>query len=74
MFSTCVARGIEAKLVYKTVVGKVETSLFCSTAAAAPAATTSVSQKKGRKHPDNERQKGGERPGCKEDVSHRLAL
>jgi hypothetical protein len=57
MFSTCVARGIAAKLVYKTVGGKVETSLFCSTAVAAPAAATSVSQKKGRKRPDNERRK-----------------
>jgi hypothetical protein len=34
MFSTCVVRGIAAKLVYKTVGGKVETSLYCSTAAA----------------------------------------
>jgi hypothetical protein len=57
MFSTCVARGIAAKLVYKTVGGKVETSLFCSTAVAAPAAAASVSQKKGRKRPDNERRK-----------------
>jgi hypothetical protein len=57
MFSTCVARGIAAKLVYKTVGGKVETSLFCSTAVAATAATASVSQKKGRKRPDNERRK-----------------
>ena len=87
MFSTCVARGIAAKLVYKTVGGKVETSLFCSTAAATPAAATpaaaipaaatpaaaiptaatpavatpaaaaSISQKKGRKRPDNERRK-----------------
>jgi hypothetical protein len=66
MFRTCVARGIAAKLVYKSVGGKVETSLFCSTAAATPAAATpaaatpaaaaaSISQKKGRKRPDNER-------------------
>ncbi len=57
MFSTYVARGIAAKLVYKTVGGKVETSLFCSTAVAATAAAASVSQKKGRKRPDNERRK-----------------
>ncbi len=57
MFSTCVTKGIAAKLVYKTVGGKVETSLFCSTAAATPAAAASISQKKGRKHPDNERRK-----------------
>ncbi len=39
MFSTCVPRGIAAKLVYRTVGGKVETSLYCSTATpAAPAA------------------------------------
>ncbi len=50
MFSTCVARGIAAKLVYKTVGGKVETSLYCSTAA-------SGSQKKRRTRPDNERRK-----------------
>jgi hypothetical protein len=30
MFSTCVARGKAAKLVYKTVGGKVEASLYCS--------------------------------------------
>jgi hypothetical protein len=57
MFSTCVARGIAAKLVYKTVGGKVETSLYCSTAAATPAAAASGSQKKRRKRPDNERRK-----------------
>jgi hypothetical protein len=59
MFSTCVARGIAAKLVYKTVGGKVETSLYCSTAASTPeaAAAANVSQKKGRKRPDNERRK-----------------
>ena len=58
MFSTCVARGIAAKLVYKTVGGKVETSLYCSTAAAtAAAAAASGSQKKRRKRPDNERRK-----------------
>jgi hypothetical protein len=60
MFSTCVARGIAAKLVYKTVGGKVETSLYCSTAASTPeaaAAVASRSQKKGRKRADNERRK-----------------
>jgi hypothetical protein len=57
MFSTCVARGIAAKLVYKTVGGKVETSLYCSTAAATAAAAASGSQKKRRKRPDNERRK-----------------
>jgi hypothetical protein len=57
MFSTCVARGIAAKLVYKTVGGKVETSLYCSTAAATPTAAANGSQKKRRKRPDNERRK-----------------
>jgi hypothetical protein len=57
MFSACVARGIAEKLVYKTVGGKVETSLHCSTALATPAAVASGPQKKGRKCPDNERRK-----------------
>jgi hypothetical protein len=57
MFSTCVERGIAAKLVYKTVGGKVETSLYCSTAAATPTAAANGSQKKRRKRPDNERRK-----------------
>jgi hypothetical protein len=57
MFSTCVARGIAAKLVYKTVGGKVETSLYCSTAAATTTAAANGSQKKRRKRPDNERRK-----------------
>jgi hypothetical protein len=59
MFSTCVARGIAAKLVYKTVGGKVETSLYCSTASATStaAAAAHVPQKKGRKRPDNERRR-----------------
>jgi hypothetical protein len=58
MFSTCVVRGIAARLVYKTVRGKVETNLYCSMAAAAsPATAASGSQKKGRKRPDNERRK-----------------
>jgi hypothetical protein len=57
MFSTCVARGIAAKLVYKTVGGKVETSLYCSTSASTPSAAANISQKKGRKRPDNERRK-----------------
>ncbi len=51
MFSTCVAKGIAAKLVYKTVGGKVEMSLFCSTVA------ISASRKQGRKRPDNERRR-----------------
>jgi hypothetical protein len=59
MFSTCVARGIAAKLVYRTVGGKVETSLYCSTATpAAPAAeAASVISKRGRNRPDNERRR-----------------
>jgi hypothetical protein len=57
MFSTCVARGIAAKLVYKTVGGKVETSLYCSTAAATTTEAANGSQKKRRKRPDNERRK-----------------
>jgi len=57
MSSTCVARGNAAKLVYKTVGGKVETTLYCSTEASTPAAEASRSQKKGRKYPDNERRK-----------------
>jgi hypothetical protein len=57
MFSTCVERGIAAKLVYKTVGGKVVTSLYCSTAAATPTAAANGSQKKSRKRPDNERMK-----------------
>jgi len=55
MFSTCVARGIAAKLVYKTVGGVVETSLFCS--APSTAAAASSSSKQGRKRPDNERRR-----------------
>ncbi len=57
MFSTCLVRGIAAKLVYKTVGGKVETSLYCSTAAATTTAAANGSQKKRRKRPDNERRK-----------------
>ncbi len=57
MFSTCVARGIAAKLVYKTVGGKVETSLYCSIAAATPTGAANGSQKKRRKRPYNERRK-----------------
>ena len=57
MFDKCVARGIAAKLTYKTVGGRVETSLFCSTASAAAAADTFTSRKKGRKRPENERRK-----------------
>ncbi len=34
-----------------------ETSLYCSTAAATPVAAASGSQKKGKKHPDNETRK-----------------
>jgi hypothetical protein len=51
MFSTCLTRGIAAKLVYKTVGSKVEVSLYCSTAA------VSASKKQGRKRPDNERRR-----------------
>ncbi len=57
MSSTRVARGNAAKLVYKTVGGKVETTLYCSTAVSTPAAAASGSQKKGRNCPDNERRK-----------------
>jgi hypothetical protein len=56
MFSTCVARGIAAKLVYRTVGGKVETSLYCSTATPA-AEAASIIPKRGRKRPDNERRR-----------------
>ena len=55
LFSVCVARGIAAKLSYKTVGGRVETSLYCSTAAQEAAA--SVTRKKGRRRPDNERRR-----------------
>jgi hypothetical protein len=70
MFNTCVARGIAAKLVQKTVDGKVEVSLHCSTmtpaaaaasaaasAASAAAAAASVTPKRKRKRPDNERRR-----------------
>jgi hypothetical protein len=55
MFNTCVVRGIAAKLVYRTVGGKVETSLYCSTATpAAPVVeAASILPKRGRKRPDN---------------------
>jgi hypothetical protein len=62
MFSTCVARGIAGKLVYETVGGKVETSLYCSTAAATPTAAAIGFQKK--------RRKMRQRPGCREELSH----
>jgi hypothetical protein len=55
MFSTCVARGIAAKLVYKTVGGVVETSLFCSVPSTTAAASSS--SKQGRKRPGNERRR-----------------
>ena len=59
MFNTCVVRGIAAKLVYRTVGGKVETSLYCSTATpAAPAVVAaSIFLKRGKKRPDNERRR-----------------
>ena len=73
MFNTCVARGIAAKLIQKTVDGKVEVSLHCSTmtpaaaasaAASAAAASASaaeaaagVTPKRKRKRPDNERRR-----------------
>jgi hypothetical protein len=44
MFSTCVARGLAVKLVYKAVGVKVETSLYCNTAAATPTAAANGSQ------------------------------
>jgi hypothetical protein len=56
IFSTCVAKGIAANLMYKTVGGKVETSLYCSTATPA-AAAASVTPKNSRKRPDNERRR-----------------
>ena len=73
MFNTCVARGIAAKLVQKTVGGKVEVSLHCSTippaaasaaasaaaasAAASAVAAAGVTPKRKRKRPDNERRR-----------------
>jgi hypothetical protein len=58
MFNTCVAKGIVAKLVQKTVDGKVEISLHCSTmTSAAAAAAVSATPKRKRKRPDNERRK-----------------
>ena len=73
MFNTCVARGIAAKLIQKTVDGKVEVSLHCSTmtpaaaaaasaaasaaAASAAAAAAGVTPKRKRKRPDNERRR-----------------
>ncbi len=56
MFSTCVGRGKAAKLVYRTVGGKVETSLYWSTATPA-AEAASVIPKWGRMQPDNERRR-----------------
>jgi hypothetical protein len=59
MFNTCVARGLTAKLIQKTVDGKVEVSLHCSTMtpAAASAAAAGVTPKRKRKRPDNERRR-----------------
>jgi hypothetical protein len=62
MFNTCVARGIAAKLVQKTVDGKVEVNLHCSTmtppaASAAEAAAASDTLKRKRKRPNNERRR-----------------
>jgi hypothetical protein len=56
IFSTCVAKAIAAKLKYKTVGGKVETSLYCITATPV-AAAVSVTPKKSRKRPDNKRRR-----------------
>jgi hypothetical protein len=69
MFNICVTRGIAAKLIQKTVDGKVEVSLHCSTmvpaaaaeasaaSAAAASAATGVTPKQKRKRPDNERRR-----------------
>jgi hypothetical protein len=51
-----VAKGIAAKLIYKTVGGKVETSLYCSSSTPAAAAAI-VTPKNSRKRPDNERRR-----------------
>jgi hypothetical protein len=40
IFSACVAKGIAAMLMYDTAGGKVETSLYCSTATPAAAAAS----------------------------------
>ncbi len=56
IFSTCVARGIAAKSVYRTVGGTVETSLYCKTARPAVEAAN-VIPKRGRTRPDNERRR-----------------
>ncbi len=56
IFSTCVAKGITAKLMYKTVGGKVETSLYCSSSTPAAAAAI-VTPKNSRKRSDNERRR-----------------
>ncbi len=56
MFSTCVARGIAAKLVLKSVGGQVVTSLYCSSPSTAASAAC-ANWKQGRKRPDNERRR-----------------
>ncbi len=56
MFSTCVARGIAAKLVLKSVGGQVVTSLYCSSSSTTTSAAR-ANQKQGRKRPDNERRR-----------------
>jgi hypothetical protein len=50
MFQSCVARGIAARLEFKTVCGAVETRLVCQTSTAA-----SAPRKQGRQRPANQR-------------------
>jgi hypothetical protein len=52
MFQSCVARGIAAKLEFKTVCGAVETPLVCQTSIAA-----STFRIQGRQHPANQRRR-----------------
>ena len=52
MFQSCVARGIAARLEFKTVCGAVETRLVCQTSTAA-----SAPRKQGRQRPANQRRR-----------------
>ncbi len=52
MFQSCVARGIAARLEFKTVCGAVETRLVCHTSAA-----SSAPRKQGRQRPANQRRR-----------------
>ena len=52
MFQSCVARGIAARLEFKTVCGAVETRLVCQTSTAA-----SAPRKQGRLRPANQRRR-----------------